>query len=749
VLGIRTARPRRSRDCLWLWFLGVAAATSAASLPTGPVEFEPVLAAVTAAVIVAGIWWHRPAARRAWELVAGAQALVTAALVARVSILVVAHRPAAYATVIDILYLASYLAFAAGLALFVRPRTGRWPRTGRSPWEGVLDAGLVTLGLAAVSWALAFDPLLDVSGTPPPLVMVTALAYPSMDLLLLAMLTWLVFTTGLRTRSLMLLAAGFAVLLAADSVNSYLVSHGGDANGNLVTLFGWDLSYALLGAAALHPSMAQTVEQGPARATVISPSRVVVYLCLAVTGPAVTIASVLASHRGTADLLPPLAITAGIAVLMKVRLAQIARLASDRAVALDGQAAELDRSRQALLSAHQRVTAIFESAPIGMTQLARDGTILAANQALVGLLGQPASDLTGQPITAFVHPGDVSSARELLRDTLASRDRLDREIRVIDRQGSIVWASWAASATHGEEHEGLSAIVVIADRTEARRLEVELRHAQKLEAIGRLAAGVAHELNTPIQFIGDNVDFLGDAATELLAAAHVGNGSPVPAAVDGLELGYLAREIPEAVRQTRDGVQRVATIVQALKSFAHPGAPGQQPADLNKALADTLTVARSELRHVGRIDTDFGQLPPVTCSVGDLNQVFLNLLINAADAVAGTQGPGAPGQITVRSRLAGDSVVIEISDTGPGILDELRDKVYEPFFTTKPVGRGTGQGLALARNIIADRHGGTIDFTSIPGQGTTFTITLPVNGIRSLIPSQPQRPKEPAHDSHP
>jgi PAS domain S-box-containing protein len=384
-----------------------------------------------------------------------------------------------------------------------------------------------------------------------------------------------------------------------------------------------------------------------------------------------------------------------------------------------------------------------------MAQLAADGTILAANQALADLIGQPAGQLAGQGIGAFVHPDDAAMARSLLSDTLALRERRDGEIRLLDGREGTVWASWVTSAVQGEQAGELSGIVVIADRTEARHLEIELRHAQKLEAVGRLAAGVAHELNTPIQFIGDNVDFLGDAATRLVAAAAVSGDGGRAFEADGLELDYLADEIPEAVRQTRDGVQRVATIVQALKSFAHPGTPGQHPADLNQALTDTLTVARSELRHVGRIDTDLGQLPPVTCSVGDLNQVFLNLLVNAADAVAGTQSPDSPGRITVRSRHAGDAVVIEVSDTGPGIPEALRDKVFEPFFTTKPVGRGTGQGLALARNIITDRHDGTITFTSGPGQETTFTVTLPVTGSRPRIPHQPQRPQEPARDSRP
>jgi PAS domain S-box-containing protein len=739
-LAASVTRGQLSRDA-WVWYLVVAVAVSAVSLPLGPVEFQAVAGAAAAVAVAAGIRWHRPAAAQAWRLVAAAQATASVALTAWAVVVLVTHRPAPYPTVIDILYLGSYLIFAAGLALFVRRRAGR------SPWEGLLDAGLVTLGLGTLMWVLVAAPNLDASGVPP-LVLVTALAYPSMDLLLLAMLAWLVFTAGLRTRSLLLLAAAVVMLLAADVLNSALAAHGGNANGNDLTLLGWDVSYALLGAAALHPSMAATIEQERRRTRAGVRWRVAVYLCLAVAGPAFTVSTVLADARRVQDSMAPLAMAAAISVLLVIRLAQIAGLASDRATALDRQAAELERSQQALLLAHERVAAIFRYAPTGMAKLARDGTILAANPALARLLGQPEDQLAGQNMEAFVHPDDVTRIRELLRDTLDAEDRRDCEIRLVDGQGSMVWASWVASAVHEEERGALSAIVVIADRTEARRLEIELRHAQKLEAIGRLAAGVAHELNTPIQFIGDNVDFLGDAATQLLAAATAGsevNGSRGPAAYT-LELDYLAQEIPDAVRQTRDGVSRVATIVRALKSFAHPAAPGEQPADLNQALTDTLTVARSELRRVDRIVTDLGELPPVTCSAGDLNQVLLNLLINAADAAAETQTSDAPGQITVRSRHAGDQVVIEVSDTGPGIPDELRDNIYEPFFTTKPVGRGTGQGLALARNVIVERHGGTLGYTSIPGQGTTFIIKLPVSGRGSPIPRQRQLTAEPARD---
>jgi signal transduction histidine kinase len=162
-----------------------------------------------------------------------------------------------------------------------------------------------------------------------------------------------------------------------------------------------------------------------------------------------------------------------------------------------------------------------------------------------------------------------------------------------------------------------------------------------------------------------------------------------------------------------------------MKTFSHPGTSGQAPADLNEALRATMTVARNQIRYVADPVLDLGDVPPVVCNIADLNQVFLNMVVNAADAI---QEKGDHGTITVVSRRDGDEVMITISDTGAGIPRDLQRRIFEPFFTTKKVGRGTGQGLALARAVICDQHGGTLTLTSEPGAGTTFTIRLPVVG---------------------
>ncbi len=276
----------------------------------------------------------------------------------------------------------------------------------------------------------------------------------------------------------------------------------------------------------------------------------------------------------------------------------------------------------------------------------------------------------------------------------------------------------------------------------------QLVQAQKLESIGQLAAGIAHEINTPIQFIGDNLRFLEDAFRDLMpllagvACSHAGDGESRPgvpgAPVDRMlqgatpsgndDLGYLTREIPKAIAQSLEGVGRVANIVRSMKEFSHPGTDELQPVDVNKALECTLTVCRNEWKYVADVVTDLDpRLPLVPCMPGACNQVFLNLIINAAHAIADKQAGNCTekGTITVSTRSDGDWVEIRVADTGTGIPEKHRTKVFDPFFTTKKVGRGTGQGLAIAHSVIVDKHGGTLTFDTEVGHGTAFVVRLP------------------------
>ena len=290
------------------------------------------------------------------------------------------------------------------------------------------------------------------------------------------------------------------------------------------------------------------------------------------------------------------------------------------------------------------------------------------------------------------------------------------------------------------------AVVCFSDITERRRMEIELRHAQKLEAVGGLAAGIAHEINTPIQFVGDNTRFLQDSFRDGMEMvrkyeqvhAEALNGpvrrellEQVTEVRQRIDWEYLREEIPKAMDQMLDGVGRVAKIVRAMKEFSHVDRSSEKASsDLNKALESTLIVARSELKYVADVETEFGTLPPVICHLGDLNQVFLNLLIDAAHAIGDVvKSSGNRGRVLVRTKLLNDLVEISISDTGGGIPDGIREKIFDPFFTTKEVGKGTGQGLTLARAIVVEKHGGTLTFDTEMGKGTTFYVRLPVNGV--------------------
>jgi len=255
------------------------------------------------------------------------------------------------------------------------------------------------------------------------------------------------------------------------------------------------------------------------------------------------------------------------------------------------------------------------------------------------------------------------------------------------------------------------------------RIELELRQAQKLESVGRLAAGVAHEINTPVQFVSDSLHFVRDGMTDLFGVVdklEPGDDTDVP---------YLVEHMPKALDRALDGLDRVATIVRSMKEFAHPDAKDMADADLNRAVESTLTMARNEYKYVAELETELGELPPVRCHVGELNQAVLNIVVNAAHAIGDVvQGTSARGRIRVRTYRDGDEVVISIADTGGGIPDYTRDHIFDPFFTTKEVGRGTGQGLAIARSVIVDKHRGRLEFETTLGQGTTFFIRLPIDG---------------------
>jgi len=266
-------------------------------------------------------------------------------------------------------------------------------------------------------------------------------------------------------------------------------------------------------------------------------------------------------------------------------------------------------------------------------------------------------------------------------------------------------------------------------REEADRLELQRRHAQKLEAIGTLAGGIAHEINTPIQYVGDNLAFLRTAFDDILAVLNAAaplrdTSADLDRAWTDADVDFLREDVPQALDQSRDGIQTVARIVLAMKEFAHPSAKEPVPFDINHVLDSTATVCRNEWKHVAALDYDLAaDLPTVVGLPGEINQVLLNLIVNAAHAI--TAAERVEGHITLATRVRDDHVEVVIADNGTGIPDSIRDRIFDPFFTTKPVGQGTGQGLAIAHDIVVRKHGGSISVDSTPGEGTTFILRLP------------------------
>ncbi|MGS2724680.1 two-component system sensor histidine kinase NtrB [Porticoccus sp. GXU_MW_L64] len=306
-----------------------------------------------------------------------------------------------------------------------------------------------------------------------------------------------------------------------------------------------------------------------------------------------------------------------------------------------------------------------------------------------------------------------------------------KKMRLIDVSGAPVISNTG---------QQIGAVAVFQDVEDKSQLQQQLLQAQKLEAIGQLAAGIAHEINTPVQFVHNNLEFLQRSFNELMELLQriqsLLQEAPKPLAekiaqlLEEGDMDFLAQEIPDALQQSCGGMKNIAEIVSAMKGFSHPGTNNKQPVDINCAIESTLVVARSECKDRIDFETSLDStLPKVMGFPADLNQVLINIIVNGIQAISGQPNRAEPveGLITITTeKNRKNQVIIRISDTGPGIPNDIQHKIFEPFFTTKEVGQGTGQGLAIAHSIIVGKHKGSIDVDSAPGTGATFTIKLPI-----------------------
>lgn len=398
----------------------------------------------------------------------------------------------------------------------------------------------------------------------------------------------------------------------------------------------------------------------------------------------------------------------------------------------------------ALREAEGKFRGIFDNATMGIFQSTPQGRLLNVNPALASMFGYASPE----EMIAL-----VSDARQLYGDP-AERElhtaRIAKHGKVRNHEGQTLRKDgtrfWVSVSMHGILENG--AVVryegMCEDITERKSLQEQLLQAQKLESIGQLAAGIAHEINTPTQYIGDNTRFVRDAFEdlkclwdkfqELAEAARANEGcrsilGDISETMAKVDAPFLIDEIPKAIDQALEGASRVATLVAAMKEFSHPGSKEKTPIDLNHAIENTITVARNEWKYIADLETEFDKsLPHVKCLPGEFNQVILNLIVNAAHAIADAlpKGSSGKGKIRVETRKLPTCAEIRISDTGTGIPEAIRNRIFDPFFTTKEVGKGTGQGLAIARSVVVDKHGGTIRFETEEGKGTTFILCLPL-----------------------
>ena len=411
---------------------------------------------------------------------------------------------------------------------------------------------------------------------------------------------------------------------------------------------------------------------------------------------------------------------------------------------------ELRESKEQFKSLVSNIPGIFYRCKFG-----RSWTLLYISPEIETLSGYPPEDFIeekGRTLGSVIHSEDVDAVVQCIKNAIDTNSHWEMEYRIVHKDGTVRWVHETGRAVvyqiQSLRHLYLDGFLL--DVTERKRLETErvemqarLLHVGKLEAVGQLAAGVAHEINTPIQFIGDNMTFVRDSFAPLLSLIDAYDRLALEtrpedaAAAKGvrelahqMDLPFLRSEIPKALEESLDGIQRVKRIVGTMREFSRQDAQGKTMSDINAGIRSTIAICQSEWKQVAEIQLDLApDLPSIPCHPGEINQVLVNLIVNAAHAIRSASPADAQttGRIVIRTRAHPDHIEIQVEDNGGGIPEKIRHRLFEPFFTTKEIGKGTGQGLYLSRNIILKEHGGSITFQTDVGKGTVFTVSLPRN----------------------
>lgn len=455
------------------------------------------------------------------------------------------------------------------------------------------------------------------------------------------------------------------------------------------------------------------------------------------------------SSRNWEDITGRLGQTDRLLILKKpfdeVEVVQLATSLTEKRRLLDLSQAELenlecvvDEQAAELKEAHSCAQTLLNSIPSALISLDERGFTSTWNPVAERLFGIDKVEATGKRLTGL---GIQWTNLESLAELIASKNS-HHEIQFVDRSGKTKTLD-ANACPIEEDPSAKSRVLVLNDVTQQKLLQSQLAQAQKLESVGQLAAGVAHEINTPMQYIGDNVRFVSKALGNLddllktlpLVADAAVSDEDVIHARNEISIGFPVRkvrnwikQIPEALQDSIEGVEAVAKIVNAMKEFSHPGVQERCGVQLNRVLESTITVARNEWKYVADVTTNFDEdLPEVQAFPSELNQAFLNIVVNAAHAIGERveNGDFEKGTIEVSTRRCLEFAVVEIKDNGGGIPSELQTRVFEPFFTTKEVGKGTGQGLSIVHSVVVGKHGGAISLNVDEGEGSSFVIQLP------------------------